>query len=131
MIFLDSNFIIALFLKKHSNHVIATKIWEDIKNKDKIIAKLIIAEVSNVLNVRLKENIELTNKVYKFMLDKLVVVEDHTYYNRALKYMNLYYPERIPFFDCVYMVLMEELGIKKIVSFDEHFDNKENFKRIY
>ena len=131
MIFIDANFIISLFLKKHDNYNRASEIWKDIKNKDKIISKFVVAEVLNVLNVRLKENIELTNKVYKFMFDELVVVDDHDYHNKAMDYMNFYYPERIPFFDCVYMALMEELGIKKIVSFDEHFDNKENIIKIH
>jgi len=39
--------------------------------------------------------------------------------------------ERIPLFDCVYMDIMKELGITEIVSFDEHFDNKENIIRIH
>jgi predicted nucleic acid-binding protein len=38
--------------------------------------------------------------------------------------------ERMPLFDCIYIALMEELGIKEIVSFDEHFDNKEKIIRI-
>jgi len=29
------------------------------------------------------------------------------------------------------MALMRELGIKEIVSFDEHFDNKEGITRIH
>jgi predicted nucleic acid-binding protein len=29
------------------------------------------------------------------------------------------------------MELMEQLGIEKIVSFDEHFDNKEGIIRIH
>jgi predicted nucleic acid-binding protein len=35
-----------------------------------------------------------------------------------------YLPERIPFFDCLYIELMQELEISKIVTFDEHFNNK-------
>ena len=35
--------------------------------------------------------------------------------------------KRLPFFDFVFMRLMEELGIKNIISFDGHFD----LKRLY
>jgi predicted nucleic acid-binding protein len=48
-----------------------------------------------------------------------------------MEHLTNYYPERIPLFDCVYISLMEELGIKEITSFDEHFDNKENIIRIH
>ncbi|WP_157082521.1 PIN domain-containing protein [Methanobrevibacter cuticularis] len=48
-----------------------------------------------------------------------------------MKQLKLYYPKRIAFFDCVYMALMEELGIKEIASFDEDFDLNKNIKRIF
>lgn len=31
--------------------------------------------------------------------------------------------ERMSLFDCIYIALMKELGIKKIATFDSHFDN--------
>jgi len=131
MIFLDANFIIAYSLKRHEDYDRANEIWEDIENKDKLISRLIVAEVLNVLNTRLKTNIELTEKVCKFMFDELIIANDMEYYIKAMKQLKLYYPERIPFFDCVYMTLMEEIGIKKIASFDKHFDLNKNIKRIY
>jgi len=45
--------------------------------------------------------------------------------------MNEYYPNRLPFADCLFIVLMKDLGIKEIVSFDEHFDNKQGIIRIH
>jgi predicted nucleic acid-binding protein len=121
-----------LFLKKHNNHTRAIEIWKDVKREDKIASKFLVAEVSNVLNTRLKVNIELVNKVYNFMFDELIVVDDYNYHDEALEYMNLYYPkDRLPFNDCIYMALMEDLEIKEIVSFDEHFDLNKNIKRIY
>ena len=131
MIFLDANFIISLSLKKHTNYKKATEIWEYIENKEKITSKFVVAEVLNVLNTRLKENIELSNKVYKFIFNELIVADDYDYHDEALEHMNLYYPERIPFFDCIYMALMEDLGIKEIATFDSHFDLNKNIKRIY
>jgi predicted nucleic acid-binding protein len=35
-----------------------------------------------------------------------------------------YYPQRLPLFDCLYIELMEQLEIKKIATFDKHFNNK-------
>jgi len=38
--------------------------------------------------------------------------------------------KRLPFFDNLYIVLMKDLGIKEIVSFDKHFNNIEGITRI-
>jgi len=130
MIFIDANFIIALSVKKHDNYNRATEIWENIQNEEKITSKLIVTEVLNVLNLRLKQNIELSEKVYKFIANNTKILHDHNFHDKAMEYLKLYYPERLPFNDCVYMALMEDLGIMKILSFDNHFDLK-NIKRIY
>ena len=131
MIFLDANFIISYFVKRQDDYDRANEIWETLKDKDKIISKLIMAEVLNVLNTRLKTNIELTEKIFKFMSNELIVVPDEEHYINGFKYLKEYYPERLQFSDCVYMALMEDLGIKEIATFDEHFDLNKNIKRIY
>jgi len=131
MFFLDANFIIAYFLKGHDNYNRANEIWGTLENKDKIISDLIVAEVLNVLNTRLKANIELTKKVYKFMINDLIVFQDKEYYPEGFKYLEKYYPERLQFTDCVYMALMEDLGIKEIATFDTHFDLNKDIKRIH
>ena len=131
MIFIDANFIIALSLKKHDNYNRAIEIWKNIENEEKITSKLIITEVLNVLNVRLKQNIDLSEKVYKFIANNTTILYDHDYHDEAMGYLKLYYPERIPFNDCIYMALMEDLGIDEILSFDGHFDLNKNIKRIY
>ena len=131
MIFLDANFIIAYSLKRHDNYDRANEIWETLEKKDKIISDLIILEVLNVLNTVLKTNVELTEKVYKFMTNDLIVLHDNEYYDKGMKHLKEYYPKRIQFSDCVYMALMEDLGIKKIATFDKHFDLNKNIKRIH
>ena len=35
-----------------------------------------------------------------------------------------YLPQRMPLFDCLYIELIEQLGISKIAIFDKHFNNK-------
>jgi predicted nucleic acid-binding protein len=39
--------------------------------------------------------------------------------------------KRFPFFDYVYITLMEDLGIKEIATFDKHFNNIDGIVRIY
>jgi len=133
MIFLDTNFIIAYSVKRHDNNSRAEEIWKDIENEDKAISKVVFVEVFNVLNVQLKENIELSNKVRDFILDKLLILNDHKYHDKAFKLMSEFYHDskRVQFADCVYIALMKELGIKQIATFDNHFNSVEGIERIH
>jgi len=132
MIFADANFLIALFTKDHEYNKQALKIWDEINHEKIIISPSIIMEVMTVLNIKLNVSKEQLNKAYnRLNSGKFGIVEDLHAQENALKKMINYLPERIPFFDCLYIELMEQLGIKEIVSFDEHFDNKENISRIY
>jgi len=131
MIFLDANFIIAYFVKKDKYHNDAQKIWKNIENEEKIISKTIVVEVFNTLNVQLKENIELSSKIYNNISD-FTIMEDHFYHDEAFKVMIEYYSDnRLPFADCLYIALMKKLGIKQIATFDKHFNNIDGIERIY
>lgn len=131
MIFLDANFIVSLNLKKHDDYKKAKKLWDLYKNEKTVISNLVIVEVITVLYVQLKHNLELIEKVYKFMMDELIIIDDSKYHDDALNLLKSYYPDRIPIADFIYMALMNDFKITDILSFDGHFDNKENINRIY
>ncbi|MDR0911274.1 MAG: PIN domain-containing protein [Methanobrevibacter sp.] len=137
MIFFDTNFIVALYVnklnngEKHKDHDRAIQIWDDLKNeKEKFISNLIIIEVMNVLNIKLKQNNDLLKKVYYAMYDDFKILDDTFLYNSGFKKL-LKFKKRLSINDCIYMSLMEELGINKIVSFDTHFDYSEEIIRIH
>lgn len=52
MIFLDTSFLVSLFVEKEENNKKATKIAINIKDEEKIISKLIIAETITILKKR-------------------------------------------------------------------------------
>ena len=131
MIFLDTNFIIAYFIKKHESNEKAIEIWKSIENEELITSRYVIVEVLNNLNMRFKSNIELSEKVCNSIFDKFIVIDDCSYHKKAFGIMSYYYPDRLPFADCLYLALMYDLGIRKIISFDSHFDNKEGITRIH
>ena len=54
------------------------------------------------------------------MNNDFIVLDDSKYNHEALEYIKLYYPERIPFNDCIFMAIMEDYGINEILSFDNH-----------
>jgi predicted nucleic acid-binding protein len=123
MIFLDASFLISLFYNGHENQEKAIEIWENIKQKDPIISNLVITEVITVLNVKLKQNKKELKEVYFNLIENFIILEDTYLYDKALRIL-LNEKNRIPFFDCVYMAMMEDLEIKEIASFDSHFDKK-------
>lgn len=130
MIFADANFLIALFVKDHKFNKRALKIWDKINHENIIISNSIILEVMTVLNIKLKVSKELLEKVYnRLNSGKFGIVEDINLYNNTMERMVNYLPKRLPFFDCLYIEIMKELGINKIVTFDEHF-NIEDIKII-
>ena len=133
MIFCDTDYFINLYVETNENHERAKEIYDLIENKEKTISKLVIMEVITVLNIKLKQNHKLISKVYKQLNKSYSILDDTVFYDKGFKLLEKELNEnnkRISLFDCVYMALIKELGIKNIVSFDKHFDNQEGITRI-
>ena len=125
MIFLDANFLMSLFIKTEKHHDIAIKIYEKIKEERLIISNSIILEVMTVSNIKIKVAPEKLKEIYiNLNSDLFEIFEDIEIYDDTMERQLSYHPQRLPFFDCLYIELMEQLGIKKIVTFDKHFNNK-------
>lgn len=125
MIFLDVNFIISLFIEDHSHNKQAMEIYERIKDQELIITNSVIMEVMTVLNIKLKVSKDTLEKVYTSINTEIFeIIEDTGLYDDAIKRQIAYLPERLPFFDCLYIELMEQMNIKEIATFDKQFDNK-------
>jgi len=129
MIFLDANYLVSYYIKSEDHHKRALEIHQEIKGKKQIISNSIIAETVNILHTKIKAHPEDIERIYNQIKHKYQIIEDHTLFDRTLQKV-LKDKKRLPFFDNLYIVLMEELRIKEIVSFDKHFDNKENITRI-
>lgn len=125
MIFLDANFLMAYFIETEDQHEIATKIYEKIKDKQLIIANSTIMEVMNVSNTKIKVSKEKLKEIYINLNNGLFdIIEDIKIYDDAMERQLSYFPERLPFSDCLYIELMEQLKIKQIATFNKHFNNK-------
>jgi predicted nucleic acid-binding protein len=133
MIFLDANFLINFYVKANNDHERANEIMEEIKNKERTISNLVIIEVITVMNGRLKQDPYLISKVYRELNDNYNVIIDNDFYDKGFEILTNEMREnkkRIPLFDCVYIALMRELGIKKIATFDNHFDNIDGIVKV-
>ena len=131
MIFLDANFIMSLLIGNLKEHETATKIYEQIKNQPLVISNSIILEVMTVSNIKIKVPKEKLEDIYnKINSGVFEIIEDISLYDDTLKRQIIYHPKRLPFFDCLYLEVMEQLGITKIASFDKHFNNIKGIERI-
>lgn len=122
MIFLDTNFLVSFFIEEEDDHDRAVEIAKNIVNEEQIISRLIIAETANLLHNKLKIDNERIKEIYKELNRDYTLIEDHYFHDKALDMM-LNLNKRVQFFDCVFITIMKELGIKEIVTFDKHFEN--------
>jgi len=116
MIFLETSFLVALFVPKTKKHKLAKKIMGRIKRENKAISEMTIYETLTVLR-RLNQSDEFLKKVYTY-LTRLYVLEDIIHYKEALDYTFI---NKIGFFDNLSYVVMKNNDINKIVSFDNDF----------
>ena len=133
MIFLDANFLINFYVKTNNEYERANELMEEIKDKERVISNLVIMEVITVMNVKLKQDPYLVSKVYQELNDNYRVIVDNDFYDKGFEILTKEMREnkkRMPLFDCVYIALMRELGIKKIATFDDHFDNIDGIVKV-
>jgi len=130
MIFLDANYLVSYYIKSEDHHQRALEIAKQFKDKKRIISKSIIAETINILNTKLKIDKKTIKATYEKINNDFTVLEDHYYYDKTVaKIVND--KKRLPFFDTLYIVVMDDLGITEIATFDKHFDNIDGIDRIY
>jgi len=116
MIFLETSFLVALFVPKTKKHHLAKNIMEKIKKENKVISEMNIYETLTVLR-KLNQTDEFLKKVHDY-LTSLYVLEDIIHYKEALKYTFI---NKIGFFDNLSNVVMKNNDINGIASFDKNF----------
>jgi len=126
MIFLETSFLIALFIEKDKYNERAMEIIKNIEDNQVIISEMIIYETLTVLRKKNQDNKQVTNVYNK--LKEMNAYEDIIYYKQALDYTLI---NNIGFFDNLSYVVMKNNDINTIASFDSDFDIFEDIKRIH
>ena len=127
MILLDTSFLIALIRKRDEKHTEAEKILGQIKERT-VITDHVLSELITFMVY--KDGKKTAYEVGKKIMDSDVIIvsvlrED---LSAALGYVGKY--EGFSMCDALSIVVMQKLGIKKIVSFDSDFDRIRNIERI-
>ena len=128
MYFLDTVFVVALFVSNDQWHQQAVDIYEQIKNKKLVISKLVIAETITILKNKLET--KDIREIYLNMPNFFDIVDDNLSYNEAMDQFTKY-DSTISFFDAMYVAVMKKENILKIVSFDDDFDKVDGLVRIH
>lgn len=127
MIFLDSSYLIALFIKSDKNNQRAKELKPYLSEK-RVINEIVLTETLNTFSKRFNVN---TNNVFKLLnkTNEIVFLEKEDY----LDAMDLcdYYNNAINFSDCIILSTMQKLRINKIASFDKDFDKINTINRIH
>lgn len=123
-LFLDTSFIIALEDADDQNHPPAVAYWKSFKRNPRkiIITSYIFDETVTFLKRRISH--EKAAEVGNLMLSSPTVELIHIsekHFDKGWRLFLKYHDKGFSFTDCISFLIMEENGIKKALTFDEHF----------
>lgn len=125
-IFIDTNFIVAIFREIEENHELAVKTCETLLNNyECCISNSIITEVVTIIMMRTK-NLNLTRNAYYFMIDNFTILNEYDidkYNDKVFKVFEKYNTNRfnLGFVDCSIVVISGYYDMDYVVSFDKKF----------
>jgi len=129
LIFLDSSFIIGLFVENDQWHRDALKLSEYIDTKDElVISNLILSETITAINKKI--GVESSEIAYNYIMNNFTIItETKKLYPKAIKTLVKYH--NLSFADSVSIEIMKLMNIYEIASFDDDFDNKDGISRLH
>ena len=128
MYFVDTVFIVALFVSNDQWHSRAVEIYQQIKNEKLVISKLIIAETITVLKNKI--GTKDIHEIYRNIPNFFQVIDDNLYFDEAMDEF-VKFDSSVSFFDAMCVALMKKEEIINIVSFDDDFDKVDGIFRIH
>lgn len=119
--FIDTGFLIALINEKDQYHQIALQLSHVIENQSVVITDCVLLEVGNALakNFR-KEAMQLINYFENSSEVNLVHLKP-TIFQKAYQLYALHQDKTWGLVDCVSFVVMREMKLNDVLTFDKHF----------
>jgi predicted nucleic acid-binding protein len=129
LIFIDSGFIIGLVDENDQWHNNAKLLAPEINNERKVICNGVIIKSLNIIGKCLgSKAIEL---LYANLKKNFIIYEeDRVLYDKAVL-KQIKYNGKLSLVDSIILEIMDELDIYKLISFDNHFDDKEKIIRVH
>ncbi len=125
MIYVDTGAILARYLSRDQYHQKAAAFWEKIrKNQESCFtSNFVLDETFTLLGRWAKYNFA-SQRAANIYASKLLIIlrptrEDEI---KAIEYFQKYADQNVSFTDCISFVLMRKNKIKRVFSFDNHFE---------
>lgn len=129
MIFIDASFFIAAINKNGQWHENAGKLLPLITKEEKITSELILSESVTLVGSLFGGKTGVT--MFNYILDNHEVVYSDKELSFNAMETFLKYEGILSFADSVSVVIMKDLRIERIVSFDHSFDKVDKIIRIH
>ena len=130
MIYLDTSFIVSLFINSEKHHKKVVNIWERNINQEKIISNIILSETITMLKIKLKGNTKAIIEIFESIIDTCKII----YENKDLTYKSFQifvkYDSKLSLADALNVAIMKKYKIIKIASLDKDFDKVNSIIRI-
>jgi len=128
MIFVDSTFLTAYFNESDKWHKDSLRLANKIKKEEKVISNLIISETVTNIGSLLKG--KAGKIVYSHLVNNYKILYDNPQrLNNAMEIF-LKYDGGLSLADSLSVLIMNELNINQIASFDSDFDKVDNIIRL-
>lgn len=122
MIYLDTTFIVSLFMNTEVNHEKSVQIWNDNPDEEKIISNVVLSETITLLKIKLKGNTSAIIEIFESIMDTCkMIYEDKQLTIESFKVF-VKYDSTISLTDALSVAIMQKLKIIDIASWDNDFN---------
>lgn len=125
MIFIDTGAFLARYVEKDQFHPLASAFWHDLRTKQQRLAtsNFVIDELATLLCRRAGHQFTAQRLKNLYASSTLEILRpDREDELHALKWLTKFADQDVSFTDCTSFVLMRSRRIKRVFSFDRHFD---------
>lgn len=132
MIFIDTGAFLARYLAKDQYHASAVAFWEELKTRNEalVTSNFVLDETATLLGRRAGYLFASKRLQAMYNSNNLQIWRpDRDDELRAIDCLVKFSDQGISFTDCVSFVLMKQGRVKRVFSFDRHFDAA-GFKRL-
>jgi predicted nucleic acid-binding protein len=125
MIFIDTGAFLARYLRKDQHHRSAVTVWEELgsKRENCVTSNFVLDETFTLLGRRAGYGFAVQRAKNIYASQAFTICrpnkEDEI---KALQYFGKYADQHVSFTDCISFVLMKREKIKRVFSFDRHFE---------
>ena len=123
MIFIDTGLFLARYMENDQFHKKSISIWKKLGKNACTTSNHVIDETLTLLARRANYNFssDRAKEIYNSNQLKIERSTEEDELN-ALNYFEKYADQKVSFTDCLSFAIMKRLKIKKVASFDKHFE---------